>query len=499
MYPALLVGLVSLLTCAMALAWHPIYLVVLSGLLLPFLGKNKERKIVVYAILIGGIVFALACFKAGGVDLKQAVEGEGVFQVENLSIVHSPFNRSYLYKGVLRDFQTREGKKYPPLSCSIFHSLNHPPLADRDYRIQGSLTQRQRQSFCLKPKRGQKWKALDNTFRWAQWRCDAKKRVSSYIKHHLGDPASATFLSALVTGDVEERTLRLDFSRLGLQHILAISGFHFSFCAFILHFLLRPFFSFKVRIPLLLLSLACYFFFLGKAPSILRAFCAIAIFLSAQWCNRRTSGLNALGAALIFELLFDPHVIEQLSFQLSFLCTGALLLFSRCAYSFLQLLFPERSPKELSTLPLLDRHGYAACRWLRKTLSLNCAVHLFALPVLLFLFHRFPLLSLFYNLFFPFCASLSLLLFVCALCTSILPPLSAIFHFLNALWTSWLLQLTGNPPAYFDIVWRGDFLSFPVIIAIVLFLLYLGMWLHLRIGNEVNIFGNRARHKDSFP
>lgn len=473
-HPCLFIGLIFLLGTASAVAWSWIYLLALLCLLFPFL---LQRCLLFCTILLILLAFFSARYRTHPLDLAQSpLEGKGIFHINHFSILHSPFNKSYHYKGVLKSFQTKEGTLYHNLPCSIFHSLKNPPIASNDYLIEGFLTQKKPNLFCLKPKKQKKWTAIDHTFSLAAWRYNAKKNISSYIKAHISDSASAQFLSALVTGEIEERTLRMDFSRLGLQHILAISGFHFSFFACVLHLLLRPFFPFKIRITLLIAALACYFFFLGNAPSILRAFTALCIFMCAPLIKRRAIGLNALGAALILEICLDPLIITQLSFQLSFLCTLALLLFVSPMHYLCCYLLPERSMSQLSQMSLFDKHGYLISTLIRKSLSINCAVHLFSLPVLLHLFHKFPLLSLFYNLFFPIGVSVSLVLLCCSCLTAFLfPPLSSTFHDLNDVWTSSLLQLTFNPPAYFDVIFRCNIISFPAVIISLLFLFHIGI------------------------
>jgi len=477
-HPALLIGLLSLLGTACALACHPIYMGVLICLLFPFVRKRCFT--LPFFLAIGACVFTFttASFRITPTQLPQdKIEGKGLFHIENLSILASPFNRSYCYKGTLKCFESKDGKLYSNLPCSVFHPLKHPPKADKDYTIEGALTQKKENLFCLKPKKNTQWKSIAGTYSFAQLRFDAKKKVASYVKQHISNSASASFLSALITGDVDERSLRLDFGRLGLQHLLAISGFHFSFFALVLNILLRPFFPFTQRNLALMASLAAYFCFLGNAPSILRAFTVICIYLVAQLIKRRTSGLNALGAALTLELLLDPYVVTQLSFQLSFLCTLALLLFYPLVHHFVCYLLPERTSSELHQMPLLDQHGYILSALIRKSLSVNVAVCLFSIPVLLHIFHKFPLLSLVYNLFFPFCVSLSLLLLCCALILSMLvPPLSSLLHTLNSTWTTFLLQLTSNPPSYFDVVLRTNAISFPIVIGGLLMLFFIGVY-----------------------
>ena len=484
-HPALFVALFSLLGAASALVWHPLFVLFLLLFSLSYILDGQQRRIrlvwqklhapvFICAIGLGSLTFFSTLWRLPATQLpEERVEGEGVFHIENVKIVQSPFQRSYCYKGILKEFHAKNGHFFFDLPCLIFHPLKNPPRADRDYRLSGTLCQKGRYDFCLKPHKGKKWQDIPGTFSFAGWRCQAKQCVAASIKKQIPSIETATFLTALITGETEERSLRIDFSRLGLQHLLAISGFHFSFFALALHFLLRLFCPFKTRILLVLFALALYFFFLGNAPSILRAFLAISLYFIAQLLRRRTNGLNVLGAALCVELLVDPLVPLQLSFQLSFLCTLALLLYTPLLHTFFMRLLPRRTPKELQQMSLLDQHGYLGTTLLRKALSVTCAVHLFSLPLLLYLFHKFPLLSVLYNLFFPFCVTLSLALLYLGFLLAWLPPVCALVHKLNAFWTSQLLELTSHPPAYFDIVLHTPAFPYPLLL-ILLFLLFAG-------------------------
>lgn len=476
-HPALLAGLLTLLGTVCSYRWHPIYLAVLLLLLFLFLLKRTFPFFFSLAILSCFAGALSGHLRIPRIELPQEkVAGVGHFHIDNLSILSSPFNRSYFYKGVLKTFRAEDGTLYTNLPCSIFLPLKKAKPADRDYTIEGTLLQKQEHMFCLKPKKGKDWASVDNTFSLAEWRYQAKKTIGTHIKRCISDAKSATFLCALITGEVDERSIRLDLGRLGLQHLLAISGFHFSLFALLLSIILRPFLSFKLRSGVLVLSLALYFLFLGSAPSILRAFTAIVIFVSGSVFKRKTSGLNALGAALALELFLDPLSVSQLGFQLSFLCTLALLLFYPLMHHCFCFLLPERTARELDDMSLVDQHGYVLSSLIRKTFAVNATVCLFSLPVLLHLFHRFPLLSLVYNLFFPLCVALSLLLLVLSLSLSFLPPVSSCLHAINSFWTSSLLQLTSHPPAYFDIVLRTKAISFSMVICALLLLFYGGIY-----------------------
>ncbi len=456
--PALFFGLCVFLGAAASFYTH--WFLFLSFVLLTLSSKRKVWAWALIGFLSAFFVTSYRCPKT--LLPQEKISGAGIFHVDQVKIQSSPFNRSMLYKGTLRRFDA-EGKVYANLPCHLYLPLygKHPP-ANTDYAIQGVLCQKGDYHFVLKPRKNWNWTAVtDSPLNLSQWRFDTKKRFSKYLKAKIEDSHARTFLNALATGDIDERLLSLEFGKIGLQHILAISGFHFALAALFFNFIFRLFFSYRTSATLLLIAITGYYLFLGNAPSIQRAYIAISLVAIGQLLSRRISGLNALGAGLLIEMIFHPLAVIQLSFQLTFLCTLAIFLFYPLMHHAMCFLLPERSYKELEEMPSLDRHGYLLSAVLRKALAVNLAVHCVSIPVVLFFFHKFPLLSIAYNLFFPVCASLSMFFLFAALVLSpCLPFASDVLHQLNNGWTSAILKFVSNPPALLDFSLRTKAISF---------------------------------------
>jgi len=475
--PALFIGMLILFGASSSLFWHSCYAVITLLLLLPFVFTRRFSPLALYALCGFFLGFISAEKSVPKLDLhNQKLQGTAVFYPESLSVHHSPFQRSLQYKGVLKDFEGVDGTKITRMPCSIFMPISDDhPRASAAYRVEGSLAQKERSTFFFKPNKKKDWEQVPSTFSFAEWRYNAKRAVADFLKEHYTSSSSATFLSAIVTGEVDDRILRLEFSRVGLQHILGISGFQFAFFAVILSTMLRFILPYRYHLIALLIGLSAYYFFLGNSPAIKRAYVAISLYILGMLIGKRINGLNALGAGLIIETLFEPAVIMQLSFQLSFLCTLAILLVYPLSTFLCLKLLPERPLSELKRMTLIDQHGYLMCSFLRNSLSINFAIHLLSFPVLLCLFHKFPVLSLFYNLFLPFCYTISLFLFFVALFASFLPFLGNMIHSLNDFWTSQLLFLSTHPPAYFSYTWRSQSFSFPVTAYTIFILFYLSL------------------------
>jgi competence protein ComEC len=472
--PALFIGLSLLLGTAMAFRKDAL-LAALFGAL-SFTARSKSQWILAI------VCFLSAFFWSAHLHPKiflpqEKIHGTGIFHIQQLKTYSSPFNRSLLYAGKLHRFTADDGQIFDDLPCNVYFPIfGLHPSADTDYRISGFLSQKGDYAFVLKPDKKSLWEKVSSPINLSEWRFSAKKTVSEYLKREIPDARSRTFLNALATGEIDERILSMEFGKVGLQHILAISGFHFALAALFLNFLFRLLFPYKVSACLLIASLTFYYLFLGNAPSILRAYIAISMIAAGQIFSWHISGLNALGAGLIVELALGPLVVTGLSFQLTFLCTLAILLFYPAVHRAMKYLLPERSYAEVSAMPFLDKHGYFLSAILRRSLALNFAVHLISLPVLLHLFHKFPLLSIAYNLFFPVCVSLSMLLLFAALFFAPwIPFLSHAIHSINNAWTSSILTMTSNPPAFLDFSFRTKQISFSFILCFLAASLFLGI------------------------
>lgn len=346
-----------------------------------------------------------------------------LFSPSSLGPNTTPFGRGLLYKGTL----IVEGYVLP---CSIaYQGKNHPP-ASQSYRIEGRLKRRGPYDFVFKPKPKTKWEPVEKSWSLAELRYQTKEKFRKFLSAHLSDRTVASFLSSLTTGDVEERIFRYEFGRLGLGHLLAISGFHFGILIAFCTFGLSLFLPRMWQMALLFCAINCYFFFVGSSPAVQRSWLMALLYLLGNVLNRPISGLNLLGCALTIELLLNPLSAGNLGFQLSFLSCAGILFFYPIFYR-----------------PSMD----LLSNFFRGSVSLTFAVNLPLFPLLLYHFHQFPYLSFLYNLFFPFLVGVALfsLLLAVALSPLLLPLSSLLFS-----WTNWftaqLLDLVSYPPLPLD-------------------------------------------------
>ncbi len=360
--------------------------------------------------------------------------GRAHFHIEEVKRHAGPIKTTISYIGTIKTFEGVKGT-YHYLPARLYFPLNKKrPPANTDYFIDGTLTEISLGSYILKPTKKSPWIPLEKTKSLAEWRFKKKSGVKKWIHSRFKEKKVAILMTALATGNLESRFLAYQFNAVGLQHLLAISGFHFALLSFFLTSILKRFLPEKILALTLIILLTSYFFYMGNAPSISRAWIGILIYLIGLLFHFRPTPLNALGVALLAALIFDPLIVTHIGFQLSFGATLGILIFYRSFESKLQKLFPKRPYEYLLTMPRIDQVGYLFCTYLRSVLALQGAVLTFTLPLLLFHFQTFPLASLFYNLFFPLLFSILLALFLLHL------------DFLTAPYASFLISLIENAP-----------------------------------------------------
>ncbi|RXT14802.1 DNA internalization-related competence protein ComEC/Rec2 [Ammoniphilus sp. CFH 90114] len=211
-------------------------------------------------------------------------------------------------------------------------------------------------------------------------------RVRDYLERSLERtfPAgSSEIMKALLLGikvDLPQDVTDI-YGKLGLIHVLAISGLHMSIIAggiFILGILRFIGFTRETSIILTVLTIPIYIVLAGAAPSIVRSGIMAVISLVGVYLHRGRDGLNLWGTALFLMLIYNPYYLWDIGFQLSFLVTWGLILFVPYMRSFFHFL-----PDSLSSL-----------------LAVAVTAQWVSFPLIVYYFHHYHLLSLLANILF---------------------------------------------------------------------------------------------------
>ena len=251
----------------------------------------------------------------------------------------------------------------------------------------------------------------------------------------LGSPGRS-LVGALVLGDRAAlgRDLQRGLARLGLSHLLAVSGLHVGILGALIWLVARPLPRFlQALVPLA--AAALYLILIGPRPSLVRA--AVMVWLAAGSLALRRPPLVAqsLSWAVVGILLLDPAAVRDLGFLLTISATGGIALLS------------GDLTETWKRLPL----------WVSRPLATSVAAQLGALPWTLPLFHLLtpaaPILNL---LAVPWTAlALSICLVWCGV--AVVAPGTAVA-------LSGLLDAVAQPYDWCRLLPASRLLSYPLVV-----------------------------------
>lgn len=238
------------------------------------------------------------------------------------------------------------------------------------------------------------------------------------------------------TSGLDEKTADV-LNKSGIRDAFAVSGLH---VGYVLLFLNALGDMMKLnrgrRMALILPSLFLYAAMTGFSPSVLRASVMCVMVLGAGFFGRERNSYNGLGAAALLLLLWDPFMLRQAGFQLSFIAMFSILfLLPR-----LENLIPWEFPGKSAVL-------------------VTVAAQLGMIPVLAYLFHIVSFISFFIGTVCSLVVGgMVLLCFGALLCSLLHPFLGAmllipcgILGELVLKGAAWAVEL---PFAY---IYKGDF------------------------------------------
>jgi len=196
-------------------------------------------------------------------------------------------------------------------------------------------------------------------------------RASLYEKflRLLGEDKAALVM-AVCFGDSGyiEKAQKEDFKKLGISHVISVSGLHMS----IVYKVLESIIGYKIAI-------VCsfgYMIFTGGKSSTMRAFIMIFILKISSKVYKKYDSLSSLSLAAIILLIFRPFYILDIGFMLSFLCALGIVVYNK------------KMKKVLYKLPAK----------LNESFSLSVSSQIFSMPYAVVALKTFSLGFLFSNL-----------------------------------------------------------------------------------------------------
>lgn len=294
------------------------------------------------------------------------------FQLQNASISQCLVLFDTLYSRTIKAgdcfFISKENLKdlNPALNPGEFDYKNYLYL--KGIYKQVDLTHYQVKSFyCLEPSFPENYSVLSQLF------------IRKTLQNYLPESEIRSIALALLYGYDDEisKELSNQYAVTGTLHVLAVSGMHvglvFIFLDFLFAFLEKNKLLKLVKAILVLCFIWFYSLLCGLSPSILRAAVMISFFVVSKLLERVYNPVNTLSASAFFMLLFNPALLFDAGFQLSYFAVLGLSLFYQSIYLW-----------------------YAPKSWLAdqiwKLLAASTAAQITTFPLSLYYFHQFPIL-----------------------------------------------------------------------------------------------------------
>lgn len=215
--------------------------------------------------------------------------------------------------------------------------------------------------------------------------------------------------AALILGYKDEisQDVRDAYSQTGAMHVLAVSGLHvgliYLFLNFFLGFVKIENRIFRIARPMLLISGIWSFALLtGMSPSVMRAATMFSFLVVGLSMKRYTNVYNTLACSAFFLLCFNPYLIANVGFQLSYVAVLGIVYFQPRIY---QLWSPHTAlvdnlwaltavsiAAQMTTLPfsLYYFHQFPVFFWLASLIVIPAATFILALGIMSLIFSQIP-------------------------------------------------------------------------------------------------------------
>src|SRR5208282_3944500 len=145
--------------------------------------------------------------------------------------------------------------------------------------------------------------------RLGDWRSRLHRGAIAKV-HEIWPAREAALIDAMVIGEEAfiDRDTRVDFQRSGTYHILVVSGMNVSILAFVVFWTLRRLRLGDISATLLTVSFCIAYAFITEVGApVWRATLMCGIYLGTRLLYRDRAMVNALGAAALGLLVFDPR------------------------------------------------------------------------------------------------------------------------------------------------------------------------------------------------
>ncbi|MEO6638127.1 MAG: ComEC/Rec2 family competence protein, partial [Ginsengibacter sp.] len=212
-----------------------------------------------------------------------------------------------------------------------------------------------------------------------------RNKIRDILYKYIPGDNERSIASALLIGykvDLDKDLVQA-YSNAGVVHLIAISGLHMGIIYLILVLIFSKIPGVKkskaARLIFILLGLWFFAFLTGASGSVLRSALMFSFIAAGKSRNKKISIYNSMAASAFILLCYNPHLLWDVGFQLSYSAVLGIVISQGYIYKWFYI-----KNKLLNAI------------W--KLSSVSLAAQLFTFPICIYYFHQLPLLFLIANL-----------------------------------------------------------------------------------------------------
>ncbi len=212
------------------------------------------------------------------------------------------------------------------------------------------------------------WEIMD-------WFIGLREKFASILDKYLKGDENAV-AKGLILGDRSsiDSEITRKFGNTGAMHVLAVSGLHVAILVQILTAFFSLFSRWISKNQALILALAIVWIYsalTGLSASVVRSAVMFTILAGSTLSGKNYNGFNSLALSAVLILVWNPHFLYDIGFQLSYLAMAGIFLFN----------------KPLSVL-FYTRYKWVQAAW--EGTMVGIAAQVMTVPLTLYYFHQFP-------------------------------------------------------------------------------------------------------------
>jgi len=198
------------------------------------------------------------------------------------------------------------------------------------------------------------------------------------LKNNLS-PENAGVAIGMITGSKNDIPTELlnTYSKVGVMHLLAVSGLHVGIISELLFFLFgqrKKQRKKKIAVVFIIIGIWLFVLFTGSSASTVRAGLMFTLLNYARVSDKLYNPFNAVACSAFLLLVINPHYLFDLGFQLSYLAVISIIFFYPIIDNFADM-----------------RHANKLVRYVWQLFVLSLSANILIMPLTIYYFNQVPL------------------------------------------------------------------------------------------------------------